>query len=267
MSKLNASQLTLSIILPIYNEKENIRPLLNELRESLINSYPSYEVIAVDDGSRDGTTNLLKSLAQEYSELRVVVFRKNSGQAAAFDAGFRYATGKIIVSMDADLQNDPKDIPRLIDKLNEGYDVVSGWRKKRKDGFLLRTFPSRIANSIIRKVTGTVVHDLGCSLKVYRAEVTQDLRLYGEMHRFICPTLEMLGAKIAELEVNHRSRLAGQSKYGLGRTAKVLLDLLHVWFLRNFQTKPIYAYGGVGFVSLTLGSILGLYSLFFQVLL
>ena len=243
----------ISVVLPIFDEKDNVRPLLDEL-DSVLGPYGrSYEILAVDDGSRDGTRDILRKLADERPHLKLLFFRRNSGQTAAFDAGFRNATGDIVVTMDADLQNDPHDIPRMIEKLEEGYDLVSGWRRKRKDGFVLRRLPSVIANTMIRKVTRAPIHDLGCSLKVYRKEITDELRLYGEMHRFIAPLAEAMGARIAEVEVNHRARQMGASKYGLNRTFKVMLDLLTVWFMRSFQTKPIYVFGGGGLALMMLG--------------
>lgn len=236
----------LSVIIPVFNERENLRRLIEEIDAVLIPTGRSYEVIAVDDGSTDGSTDVLCELHHEKAHVKVIVFRRNCGQAAAFDAGFRFAEGSIVATMDADLQNDPSDLPKLIEKLESGYDVVSGWRKTRKDGFFLRKIPSKIANAFIRVVTGTKVNDLGCSLKVYKREIASELHLYGEMHRFLTVLAESQGARVAEVVVNHRPRHAGTSKYGLGRTIKVLLDLLTVWFFRSFQTKPIYVFGGAG---------------------
>jgi glycosyltransferase involved in cell wall biosynthesis len=236
----------ISVVLPIYNEHENLIPLLDELEGVLSTMGKEYEVIAVDDGSRDGSVDVLRQAASERKYLKVLFFRRNAGQAAAFDAGFRAASGAFVVTMDADLQNDPADIPTMIAKLDEGFDVVTGWRKKRRDGFILRKLPSRIANFIIRRLTGTEIHDLGCSLKVYRRHVTDEMRLYGEMHRFISVLADGLGARVGEVVVNHRPRVAGKSKYGLRRTVKVLLDLTTVWFMRRYQTKPIYVFGGLG---------------------
>jgi glycosyltransferase involved in cell wall biosynthesis len=251
----------ISVITPLYNERENLAPLVEEIEKALAPTGRSFELIAIDDGSTDGSTALLKDLISKKSFLRGVFFRKNAGQTAAFDAGFRHASGKIIVTMDSDLQNDPKDIPPMIALLEQGYDFVAGWRKDRKDGFFLRKIPSRIANRMIRKVTKTKIHDLGCSLKVYRKEITDELRLYGEMHRFIGPLVEGVGGKVAEFVVNHRARSAGTSKYGLSRTFKVMLDLLTVWFMRSYQTKPIYVFGGTGFAMLGLGAITAAYVL------
>ena len=247
----------ISVILPVFNERENLLPLLLEIEEALDGTGKTYEIIAVDDGSDDGSTALLKDLTATHAALRAIFFRRNSGQAAAFDAGFRNASGDLVVTMDADLQNDPNDIPALVEKLETGgYDLVTGWRKDRKDGALLRKIPSRIANRMIRRMTGTKVHDLGCSLKVYRKHVTDEMRLYGEMHRFISVLAASQGAKIGEMVVNHRARRAGVSKYGIRRTIKVLLDLMTVSFLRGYQTKPIYVFGTLGMLMFGAGTLL-----------
>jgi glycosyltransferase involved in cell wall biosynthesis len=239
---------SISVVLPIYNERDNIVLLLDEIDAALGATEHTWEIVAVDDGSTDGSRELLRTLAGERKNLKVVLLRRNYGQTAAFDAGFRNATGDIVVTMDADGQNDPKDIAKLVARLDDGYDVVTGWRKNRQDGFILRRFPSVIANWMIRKITGAEIHDLGCSLKVYRRAITDEMRLYGEMHRFISVIAEHHGARVGELVVNHRARVHGVSKYGIIRTFKVLLDLLTVWFLRRYQTKPIYFFGGIGFL-------------------
>lgn len=238
-----------SILLPIYNEEGNLKPLYEQLTHALV-SVGSYEIIAVDDGSRDASPRILRELAANDPRIKVLFFRRNAGQTAAFDAGFRHASGDVIVTMDSDLQNDPADIPKMIAMLDQGFDFVSGWRKNRKDGFILRTFPSRIANWIIRKVTKTKIHDLGCSLKAYRRELTDELRIYGEMHRFIAVLMEGLGARVGEMEVGHRPRVSGESKYNLTRSYKVLIDLGTVWFLQGYRTKPSYIFGGIGGVLL-----------------
>jgi glycosyltransferase involved in cell wall biosynthesis len=240
------TQPQISVIAPIYNELENIPRLIAEVEQAIRPHFPDFELIAVDDGSIDGSDRILKEKAAQYPFLKVITLLRNSGQSAAFDAGIQAASGKVIATMDADLQNDPLDIPRLVQKLDEGYDAVTGWRKKRQDGFFWRRLPSLIANAIVRKVTGTKVHDLGCSLKVYRAPVIKELRLYGEMHRYICPLLGNMGARISESEVNHRPRTAGVSKYGMARVFKVLLDMIYVWFNKSYQTKPMYVFGGAG---------------------
>lgn len=236
----------ISVVLPIYNERDNLLPLFDEIERALSATNKRFEIIAVDDGSRDGSARVLREAVAQRPYLRVIEFRRNSGQSAAFDAGFRAASGELVVTMDADLQNDPADIPALIAKLDEGFDVVTGWRKNRKDGAVLRKLPSTIANFMIRRLTGTRIHDLGCSLKVYRRYVTDEMRLYGEMHRFISVLADGQGARVGEVVVNHRARRAGQSKYGLMRTFKVLLDLTTIWFMRRYQTKPIYLFGGLG---------------------
>lgn len=237
----------LSIILPIHNERDNIVPLLDEIQAAVFGKRWQVEVIAVDDGSTDDSPTILRRLAAENPWLRVILFRRNYGQSAAFDAGFRAARGALVVTMDADRQNDPADIPRMIDLMErEDCDFVAGRRANRKDGFVLRKLPSKIANFIIRRVTRTKIQDLGCSLKLYRRDVVMDLNLYGEMHRFIAVLVEGLGARTRELDVHHRPRVAGVSKYGLSRTVKVMLDLLTVWFMRGYQTKPIYIFGGLG---------------------
>jgi glycosyltransferase involved in cell wall biosynthesis len=251
----------ISVVLPIYNEVENIAPLLDEIRAALDPLGKDYEILAVDDGSRDGSAQLLRELAGREARLKAVFFNRNSGQSAAFDAGFRNATGDVVVTMDADRQNDPADIPMLLSKLDEGYDVVTGWRKVRKDTLFVRRIPSWIGNWIIRKVTQTRTHDLGCSLKVYRREITDDLRLYGEMHRFIAILVDSLGARIGEVVVNHRPRVAGTSKYGFARTVKVLLDLTTIWFMRRYQTKPVYVFGGLGIASFLFGGALSAFVL------
>jgi glycosyltransferase involved in cell wall biosynthesis len=251
----------LSVVLPIHDERENIRPLLDELVEVLEATGKSFEVIAVDDGSRDGSGALLRSLVAERPYLRLITFRRNNGQAAAFDAGFRHAAGDVVVTMDADLQNDPHDIPAMLAKLEDGFDVITGWRKKRMDGLVLRRVPSAIANRLIRGATGTEVHDLGCSLKVYRSDVTRELRLYGEMHRFISVLADHLGARVGEVVVNHRPRRAGKSKYGLARAVKVMLDLATILFLRRFLTKPIYLFGGLGSLMGIAGAFISVYVL------
>jgi len=243
----------ISVVLPIYNEKENLVPLLDELEGVLEGTGKEYEVIAVDDGSDDGSVEVLRSAAAGRKRLKALFFRRNCGQAAAFDAGFRAATGDVVVTMDADRQNVPADIPEMLAKLDDGFDMVTGWRKDRKDGFATRKVPSRIANFIIRRLTGTRIHDLGCSLKVYRKQVTKEMRLYGEMHRFISVLAEGIGARVGEVVVNHRPRVAGHTKYGLARTVKVLLDLTTVWFMRRYQTKPIYVFGGLGVVMVLAG--------------
>ncbi|MEZ0394878.1 MAG: glycosyltransferase family 2 protein [Anaerolineales bacterium] len=238
---------TLSIVIPVYNEVENL-PLLFEALHAALDPLPHpWEVIFVDDGSQDGSGEVLQRLAaQDAAHVRVVVLRRNFGQTAAIAAGIDFAQGNILVLLDADLQNDPADIPLLLEKLNGGYDVVSGWRKERKDTFLTRTLPSRLANALISWVTGVHLHDYGCTLKAYRREVLGGFRLYGEMHRFIPVYAYAAGAKITEMPVRHHPRRYGKTKYGLERTLKVILDLLTVRFLLSYFHKPIYLFGGTG---------------------
>lgn len=249
-----ATRPALSVVIPVHNEVENLVSLLDELQEVLTQQHRTYEIIVVDDGSTDGTAPLLRKLATDRADLKVIFFRRNFGQTAAFDAGFRAAAGAAIVTMDGDLQNDPRDIPAMLSRLEEGYDMVAGWRRNRKDALVLRKLPSRTANWLIRKATGASIHDLGCSLRAYRREVTKELRLYGEMHRFISVLAHNMGASIAEVEVNHRPRQAGVSKYGLRRTVKVVLDLMTVMFMREYQTKPIYVFGGIGVLMVALST-------------
>jgi glycosyltransferase involved in cell wall biosynthesis len=244
----------LSVVVPLLDEQDNLRPLYEQLAEALKDS-GDCELIFVDDGSTDGSFDILKDLHASDPRVQVIRFRKNFGQTAALSAGFARARGDAIVAMDADLQNDPADIPMLVAKLHEGYDVVSGWRKKRHDAALTRRLPSRIANGLISTITGVKLHDYGCTLKAYRREVLAETRLYGEMHRFIPALASWSGAHIAECVVNHRPRTAGKAKYGLQRTFKVVLDLITVKFLGSFSTKPIYVFGGLGLLT-GLGALL-----------
>jgi glycosyltransferase involved in cell wall biosynthesis len=257
MTQLSSSN-KLSLIIPVHNERDNLKELLVEVENALNNISNDFEIIFVDDGSTDGSFQLLIDLCKDKSSFKLISFRKNFGQTAAMSAGITYSTGDIIVFMDADLQNDPADIPELIDKLNEGYDVVSGWRKKRKDRLFFKKIPSSIANLIIRKISKVKIHDLGCSLKAYRKEIINEIYIYGEMHRFLPVIAARIGAKITEIPVNHRHRKYGKSHYGLNRTFKVLLDLITVQFMRSFSTKPIYLYGGFALISLFLGFLSGL---------
>ena len=239
----------LSVVIPLYNEEANVEPLLSELFGVLRGLGRTHEVICVDDGSRDGTFARLAAFAQHEPALRVIRFRLNFGQTAAMSAGIEAARGGVIVPMDGDLQNDPKNIERLLATLEQGYDVVSGWRRDRKDKEFGRKLPSRIANRLISTISGVRLHDYGCSLKAYRRDVLRDVKLYGEMHRFIPIYASWQGARVTEMVVNHRARRAGKSKYGLNRTMKVLLDLLVVKFLASYATRPIHVFGGFGLFS------------------
>jgi glycosyltransferase involved in cell wall biosynthesis len=238
-----------SVVIPLYNEEANVEPLLSELFGVLRGLGRTHEVICVDDGSRDGTFERLAAIAAREPTLHVIRFRLNFGQTAAMSAGIEAARGAVIVPMDGDLQNDPNDIGRLVAMLDEGYEVVSGWRRDRKDKEFGRKLPSRIANRLISAISGVRLHDYGCSLKAYRRDVLRDVKLYGEMHRFIPIYASWQGARVGEIVVNHRARRAGTSKYGLNRTMKVLLDLLVVKFLASYATKPIYVFGGFGLLS------------------
>ena len=256
--KASIKKVELSIIIPVYNEVENVKLLLESILNVLINLEKDFEVIFIDDGSTDGTDKVLKELSKKSPQIKAIRFRRNFGQTAALAAGFDYAAGDIIVSLDGDLQNDPKDIPMMINKLEEGYDVISGWRKNRKDDIEMRKIPSIIANRIISKFTGTYLHDYGCSLKVYRKEIAKDLSLYGELHRFIPALASIEGAKIKEVAVNHHSRKYGKSKYNIFRTFKVILDLMTVVFLRKFMTRPLHIFGRIGMGCFFLGFVINL---------
>lgn len=232
-------------MVPVYNEEENLLPLHEKISAALRALGHSYEVLYVDDGSRDRSFELLEQIAAKDPTAKVVRFRRNFGQTAAMAAGMNFASGEVIIPLDADLQNDPADIPRLLEKIDEGFDVVSGWRFKRQDN-PIRKFPSRVANRVISKVTGVHLHDYGCSLKAYRSSVIKDVNLYGEMHRFIPAYAAMVGAKVTEIPVNHHPRIAGKSKYGMSRIFRVILDLMVVKFLGGYGSKPIYFFGGIG---------------------
>lgn len=248
----------LSIVLPIYNEAESLQELIPELFYHVQNLGYDYEVIAVNDGSSDNTAAVLNELAQQKDELKIIHFRSNAGQTSALHAGIAHATGDIIIPIDADLENNPKDIVRLLEKLNEGYDVVSGWRKNRwNDSRLLRRLPSIIANKIISSVSGLSLHDYGCTLKAYRREVIQDLHLYGEMHRFIPAYASQIGAKVTEIEVSYTPRKYGKSKYGFSRTTRVLLDLIVMRFLHRYLDRPMQFFGSIGIMFGFLGVIAG----------
>jgi len=246
-----------SVVVPVLNEQDNIRPLYNQLTQALSNKY-KYELVFIDDGSTDASFKILSELHKADDKVKVIRFRKNFGQTAALSAGFANSQGQIVIAIDADLQNDPADVPQMIEQLHKGYDVVSGWRKKRHDNAITRLVPSMMANWFIAKITGVKLHDFGCTLKAYRREVLAETRLYGEMHRFIPVLASWSGANICEMVVNHRPRTAGVAKYGLGRTWKVMLDLITVKFLGSFSTKPIYIFGGLGFACAMGAMLMGL---------
>jgi glycosyltransferase involved in cell wall biosynthesis len=246
----------ISVIVPIYNERENIAPLCEGLFAVLDDIRGHFEVICVNDGSTDRSIDVLRQIAKERNELRVVNFRRNYGQTAAIMAGIDYATGSIIVSIDADLQNDPRDIPALLAKMDDGFDVVCGWRKDRQDAAIRRNFVSRVANRIISLISGVQLHDFGCTLKSYRSEMVKDVRLYGEMHRFVPIYASWMGARVCEIPVRHHARKFGKSNYGLERILKVMLDLIVVKFLDRYLVKPIYVFGGFGLLSLLMSVLL-----------
>jgi glycosyltransferase involved in cell wall biosynthesis len=250
--------MTISVVVPLYNEEENIGELHGRIKKVLEATGEEYEIIFIDDGSTDRTLELLQGIQAGDRNVIVLSFRRNFGQTAAFAAGFDYASGDVIVTMDGDLQNDPDDIPKFLEGIKEN-DVVSGWRKKRKDPFFSRKLPSVIANWLISRVTGVKLHDYGCSLKAYRREVIKNLRLYGEMHRFIPAVANLYGVKIAEVETLHHPRLKGKSKYGISRTVKVVLDLITVKFLLSFSTRPLQFFGPMGLVSGAIGFLISLY--------
>ncbi len=258
----------LSVVIPVYNEEKNLPMLCQQVQEALSTLGRTYEIIVVDDGSSDGSFGVLARLHRQDPGIKVIRFCRNFGQTAALAAGFAYASGEIIVSLDGDLQNDPADIPRLIAKLEEGYDLVSGWRVNRQDPFLLRRLPSQIANRIISFNTKVKLHDYVCTLKALRKEVAKGLMLYGEMHRFIPALAGDIGAAITEIPVNHRPRQQGRSKYGLARTLWVILDLLTVKFLSGYATRPGHLFGLLGLLAMVVGGVvtsyLGVQRLFFQ---
>lgn len=250
----------LSLFLPVLDEEENLRPMHAKIREALNSLGKTAEVIYVDDGSTDKSLQILREIASEDERVRVISLRRNYGQTAAMSAGIDAAKGEILIPMDADLQNDPKDIARLLDKLNEGYDVVSGWRKNRQDKLISRKLPSKIANKIISWIGGVPLHDYGCSLKAYRREVIQDVRLYGEMHRFIPIYASWAGARVTEIPVDHHARTMGKSKYGISRTIKVVFDLMTIKFMASYQTKPIYVFGTFGMIAFFLSIFAGIWA-------
>jgi glycosyltransferase involved in cell wall biosynthesis len=250
--------MTISVVVPLYNEEENVVELHRRVKAAMDRTGKEFEIIYVDDGSTDRTLPLLEEIQSNDRSAVVLSLRRNFGQTAAFAAGFDYARGDVIVTLDGDLQNDPDDIPKLLDLIGDN-DIVSGWRKKRQDPFLSRRLPSMIANRLISKVTGVSLHDYGCSLKAYRREVVKNLKLYGEMHRFIPAVANWYGVKIAEVETTHHPRLRGKSKYGISRTIKVVLDLITVKFLQSFSTKPLQFFGPMGLLSGLIGFLISLY--------
>ena len=254
----------ISVVIPLLNEEDSIPHLYKALTEAMDAYGRSYEVIIVDDGSRDRSFELLKAIAKKDPRFTIIQLRRNFGQTAAFSAGFAQARGEVVITMDADLQNDPRDVPLLMAKIDEGYDIVSGWRKDRQDRFWDRRLPSMIANQLISNVTDVQLHDYGCSLKAYRRDVLQHVRLYGELHRFIPALASQVGGSVTEVAVNHHARQYGRSKYGIGRTVRVVLDLITVWFLGTYATRPIHVFGTMGLVSAAMGLLLGGYLTFLK---
>lgn len=264
---MRGDKVHISVVIPVYNERGNLSLLYERLCEALNGLGKSWEVIFVDDGSTDGSPEALKEIASKDRRVKLVLLRRNFGQTAAIAAGLEHASGRVIVTMDADLQNDPADIPRLLEKLEEGYDVVSGWRRHRQEPLLTRRFPSMVANRLISFLTGVRLHDYGCTLKAYRREVMENVRLYGEMHRFIPAYASWVGAKITEIEVRDHPRRYGSSKYGLSRTFSVILDLITLIFLQRYSTKPIRLFGGGGLLLLLLGGLVSLFVIWRRVFL
>ena len=256
-----SAPLDVSVVVPLYNEEESLPHLVEQLLAALRPSGERFELVLVNDGSSDRTAEVLERLSRDIPELVGVVLRKNYGQTAAMAAGFDVAQGEVIVSLDGDLQNDPADIPMLLAKLREGYDLVSGWRHQRQDAALQRKLPSKIANRLIGRVTGVRLHDYGCSLKAYSRDVLSDMRLYGELHRFLPALAFIEGARITEVKVNHRARQFGSSKYGIDRTFRVLMDLLTVWFMKRFLTRPMYVFGFGGLIAILLSLVASSYLL------
>jgi glycosyltransferase involved in cell wall biosynthesis len=252
----------ISLIVPIYNERRNLEPFVDALTRVLDPTGEDYEVLLIDDGSTDGSDAFLETLPAQNPRIKVILFRRNFGQTAAMAAGFDYAAGSILIPTDADMQNDAEDIPAILSKLREGYDVVSCRRQNRHDPWLTRRVPSKLANALISYISGVHLHDYGCTLKGYRREVVEHIRLYGEMHRFIPVYASWAGARVAEIPVRHHPRLSGSSKYGLSRTYKVILDLITVKMLGSYSTKPMYFFGGIGLIACGAGSIFALQTLY-----
>ncbi len=248
-----------SVVVPVHDEVESLPHLIEAIATAFTTTSLSYEIICVDDGSQDGSADFLKAAAQSRSDLKAVILRRNYGQTAAMAAGFNHAQGKAIVTLDGDLQNDPADIPMLLAKLDEGYDLVTGWRQNRQDKALSRLLPSKIANWLIARITGVKVHDYGCSLKAYRSELVADMNLYGELHRFLPVLAYIEGARITEVPVRHHARRFGRSKYGIWRTFRVLMDLLTLQFMKRFLTRPMHVFGLLGLISMAIGTLIGIY--------
>jgi glycosyltransferase involved in cell wall biosynthesis len=264
---MSQNLLDLSVVIPLYNEEGNILPLYDQLSQALDSLGKSYEVIVVDDGSRDSSFAKLKSVHERDKRWHIIQFRRNFGQTAGVAAGFAHSHGKVVITIDADLQNDPYDIAKMLDKLDEGYDIVSGWRVNRKEPFFTRRLPSQTANWLISRTTGVSLHDYGCSLKAYRRDVAKNVRLYGDLHRFIPALASQIGVRVAEIPVNDRPRLTGKSKYGLSRTFRVFLDLIGVIFLLSYFNRPLRVFGGLGVAIGGVGTLILLYLGYVRVVL
>jgi len=258
-------KIDLSIVIPVYNEEESVSQLYNKLNETLPGLKLSYGVILVDDGSTDRSYSELQKIHKKNSSYKIIRFRRNFGQTSAMSAGFHYSSGDVIITLDGDLQNDPKDIPAILKKLDEGYDIVSGWRKDRKDKAVSRRFPSIVANKMISKLTGVHLHDYGCTLKAYRKEVIDNIELYGEMHRYIPAVASRMGVDVAEIPVAHHGRKYGKSKYGISRTIRVILDIITIKFLLSYSQRPIQIFGLLGLFSGTAGFIITLYLMIMRI--
>ncbi|MCJ7472216.1 MAG: glycosyltransferase family 2 protein [Actinobacteria bacterium] len=255
----------LSVVIPVYNERESVKHLYSNLNQALSKLRLKYEVILIDDGSTDGTYDELVKIHKANNAYKIIRFRRNFGQTSAMSAGFDHSNGDIIITLDADLQNDPGDIPAILDKLDEGYDIVSGWRRDRRDRAVTRRFPSIVANKLISKLTGVELHDYGCTLKAYRKEVIDNIDLYGEMHRYIPAVASRIGVKIAEIPVTHHSRKFGKAKYGLSRTIRVVLDIITIKFLLSYSQRPIQIFGLMGLFSGTAGFIIMVYLIIMRI--
>lgn len=259
VKKNSMNDLVLSIIIPVYNEAENLETLHQEIISAIKDQYPNYEIIFINDGSMDDSQRVLTELHKKDKQLKIIHFRKNFGQSAAISAGIDHCSGDVIITLDADLQNDPADIPLVVEKLMEGYDMVNGWRKDRKDPLLSKKIPSFFGNKLVSFITKVKLHDYGCSLRAFRRDVAKNLKLYGEMHRYVPAIASRMGIKSVEIPVNHRKRLHGKSKYGIGRTFRVILDLISIKYLLSFSHRPLQVFGGMGLLMMSMGFLSGLW--------
>ena len=249
----------ISVLIPVYNEEENVEPLYEQLKRTLDDANIDYEIFFIDDGSTDNTFKVLKKVHEKDSSVKIIKFKKNFGQALAFSAGFDHSKGDVIITMDGDLQNDPDDIPRLLDKFEEGYDIVKGWRVNRKDPFFSKRLPSKIFNWLTSRITGVKLHDFACAINAYRREVVEDINIYGELHRYIAVLASMKGVSIAEIEVKHHPRIHGESKYKIGRLIRGTFDLITIKFLLSYSTRPLHLFGIPGIISIFIGFVIGAY--------